>query len=177
MQDIKRQLETLYYLREFILDFRGNLLDSIQVYNNMVLRLKEVGIPREIAENYEANYYAANIQLLSQIFESFSEVDIKYIDANIYAFEQLLDEAAGTSSLNKVAAFNSGTEKIKRKMEDEQETKHKQTQIITEIRKKMHEENGLDSYKKNIDERIAEVERQKEETEKVISYWYKQNQK
>ena len=119
MQDIKRQLEALYYLRDFILDFRGNLLDSVQVYNSMVSRLKEVGIPREIAENYEANYYTANIRFLLQIVESFSEVDIKYIDANIYAFEQLLDEAAGTSNLNKVAAFNKGTENIKRKMEDE----------------------------------------------------------
>jgi hypothetical protein len=135
MQDIKRQLEALYYLRDFILDFRGNLLDSVQVYNSMVFRLKEVGIPKEIAENYEANYYTANIRLLLQIIESFSEVDIKYIDANIYAFEQLLDESTGTNSLNKVAVFNSGKEKIKRKMEDEEETKHKKTQVICEIKK------------------------------------------
>ena len=176
MQNIERQLEALYRLRDFIFDFRQNLLDSIQVYNNMVLRLKEVGIPKEIAENYEANYYAANIQLLSQIFESFSEVDIKYIDANIYAFEQLLDEAAVTSNLNKVAAFNSGTEKIKRKIEDEQETKRKQTQIIADIKKKVHIEDGLESVKQRAAELSAAEEQQKINNQKLMD-WLKQNQK
>ena len=177
MQDIKRQLEALYYLREFILDFRSSLLDSIQVYDNMVLRLKEVGISREIAENYEANYYAANVQLLSQIVESFSEVDIKYIDANIYAYEQLLDEAAGTSSFSKVASFNSGTEKIKRKMEDEQETKRKQTQIIADIKKKVHIEDGLESVKQRAAE-LAAAEKQEEIRRKEILEWsINQNQK
>lgn len=177
MQDIKRQLKALYHLRDFIFDCRGNLLDSVQVYNNMVSKLIEAGIPREIAENYEVNYYTANVRLLLQIIESFSEVDIKYIDANIYAFEQLLDEAAKTSNLNKVAAFNSGKENIKHKMEDEEETKRKQKQVIFEIKKKVHIEDGLDSTKQRAAELSAQKEQKKIKNQIFDQWWSNQHQK
>jgi len=176
MQNIERQLEALYRLRDFIFDFRQQLLDSIQAYNNMVFRLKEVGIPREIADNYEANYYADNIRLLVQIVETFSEVDIKYIDANIFALEQALDEATGTSYVNKVPAFQRGIENIKRKMEDEQETKRNQTQIIAEIKKKVHIEDGLESVKQRAAELSAAEEQQKINNQRLLE-WLKQNQK
>ena len=176
MQNIERQLEALYRLRDFIFDFRQNLLDSIQAYNNMVFNIKEVGIPREIADNYEANYYTANIQLLVQIVTTFSEVDIKYIDANIYALEQALDEATGTNYVDKVSAFHRGIENIKRKMEDEQETKNKQTQIIAEIKKKVHIEDGLESVKQRAAELSAAEEQQKINNQRLLD-WLKQNQK
>lgn len=176
MQNIKRQLEALYRLRDFIFDFRQYLLDSIQTYNNMVFSLKEVGIPREIADNYEANYYTANIRLFVETVETFSEVDIKYIDANIYALEQALDEATGTNHINKVTAFQRGIENIKRKMEDEQETKCKQTQIIAEIKKKVHIEDGLDSVKLRANE-LASAEEQQKIKNQILIDRLKQNQK
>jgi hypothetical protein len=176
MQNIERQLEALYRLRDFIFDFRQQLFDSVQAYNNMVFRLKEVGIPREIADNYEANYYTDNIRLLVQIVEIFSEVDIRYIDANIFALEQALDEATGASYVNKVPAFQRGVENIKRKMENEQEMKNKQTQIIAEIKKKVHIEDGLDSVKQHAAE-LSAVEEQQKINNDALLYWLKQNQK
>lgn len=168
MQNLEKQLDALYWLRDFIFDFRQNLLDNIQAYNNMTFRLKETGIPKEIADNYEVNYYIANIQLLLQIVETFSEVDIKYIDANIFSLEKALDEAIGTTYLNKVATFNRGTENIKRKMEEEQETKRKQREVIIEIKKKVHIEDGLDSVKHDADLSAAE-EQQKINNEALLN--------
>jgi hypothetical protein len=178
MQNIQKQLDSLYQLKNFCIGFGKELTDCIQVYNNVVLGLLEVGVPREIATYYEDKYYYPNHEKIWQVIDNFADKDLKFIDKNIQTFEQILIGAGDAAFVetplavdsnmvqdkNKARKFREGTEKIKNKLKELEDAERKQkediTKAIIDIKKNVPNERSARSH----DDELPTLEQlQKEE--------------
>ena len=90
MRDIEIPLSVLKELQRFLVQFSEDIREKSVAYNRSVMQLREVGVAVQIADYYEANYAAQNLQHLQNFIAKITDIDLAYINARIAQFEQVL---------------------------------------------------------------------------------------
>ena len=90
MQAIEIRLSVLKDLQEFLMQFSEDIREKSVAFKNRVGQLLEVGVPVQIADYYEANYGAQNLQYLRTLIENITDVHLPDINADIANLEQPL---------------------------------------------------------------------------------------
>ena len=83
-----KEIEVLRELQKFLVQFRDDIEAKSAEFNSKVMQLREIGVPIQIAEYYEANYGVQNIQHLQNLIVNITENDLPYINTQIAQFEQ-----------------------------------------------------------------------------------------
>ena len=90
MQSIEIRLSVLKDLQKFLEQFIEDIREKSVAYNSRVGQLREAGVPVQIADYYEANYGAQNLQHLRTLITNITDIHLPYINADIAKLEQPL---------------------------------------------------------------------------------------
>ena len=90
MQDIKIRLSALKELQRFLMQFCEDIREKSVEFNRRVMQLRDAVVAVQIADYYEVNFSAPNIQHLQTLVANITDNDLPYINAKITELEQLL---------------------------------------------------------------------------------------
>ena len=87
MQDIEIHLSVLRELFKILVHFRDDVTEKLAELERVISQLPELGVPVQIAEHYEVNYGAQNIQYLRNLIAKITDKDLPEINAKTVQLE------------------------------------------------------------------------------------------
>ena len=90
MQAIEIRLSVLKDLQRFLEQFIEDIREKSVAFNNRIRKLREAGVPIQIADYYEENYGVQILQYLRNLIMNITDVHLPNINADIAKFEKPL---------------------------------------------------------------------------------------
>jgi ethanolamine utilization protein EutP (predicted NTPase) len=75
------------------MQFNEEIREKSVEFNAKFRSIRDVGLPAQIADNYETNYATANLQNLRYFIANITDKDIPYVNAQISHVEQWLAQS------------------------------------------------------------------------------------
>lgn len=93
VQKLQLQLQKLQEMESFLEKLQQQFQQSIKVYNDKMLMLRQSGMPQEVCNTYDQRYQIPKIQEMSKMMQEIQQGDLPYVKKNIAAIQNAIQTA------------------------------------------------------------------------------------